>query len=88
MPRPTHDEIVAKVIALAAEEAGVQPAAVALESRFFEDLNYDSLGMVELTMNLEEAFELAISDEDADGVKTVGQVVELIETHCGRVAAS
>jgi len=44
--------------------------------------------MVELTMNLEEAFELTISDEDADGVKTVGQVVELIETHFEKVAAS
>ena len=49
------------------------------EASFLEDLGADSLDIVELVMALEEEYELEISDEDAEGIKTVQDVVSYIE---------
>ena len=49
------------------------------ESRFIEDLNADSLDVVELVMALEEKFSIEIPDEDAEKIKTVNDVVTYIE---------
>ena len=51
------------------------------EASFLEDLGADSLDIVELVMALEEEYELEISDEDAEGIKTVQDVVSYIEGH-------
>lgn len=45
----------------------------------FEELALDSLDVVQMVMAIEEAFEIEIADEDVDGIKTVGQLVEYIE---------
>ena len=58
---------------------GVEPDKVTQEARFREDLEADSLDLVELIMEFEEQFGGTISDEDAQQIRTVGQVVDYIE---------
>ncbi|MNJ05850.1 Acyl carrier protein [compost metagenome] len=52
-----------------------------LEASFKDDLGADSLDVVELVMELEDEFDMEISDEDAEKIATVGQVVEYIKSH-------
>ena len=54
---------------------------VTLEARLADDLEADSLAAVELSMALEEAFGVSISDEDLPTLKTVGDVVKYLEDH-------
>ncbi len=61
------------------EQLGVNEDEVTPEASFLEDLGADSLDIVELVMALEEEYELEISDEDAEGIKTVQDVVSYIE---------
>ncbi|OGO69871.1 MAG: acyl carrier protein [Chloroflexi bacterium RBG_19FT_COMBO_62_14] len=63
------------------ELLGVDGAKVAPEARFREDLEADSLDLVELIMAFEEKFGGEISDEDAQKITTVGDVVGYIDTH-------
>jgi acyl carrier protein len=58
---------------------GVDPEQVALEARFREDLEADSLDLVELIMAFEEEFGGEISDEDAQTITTVGEAVAYVE---------
>ncbi len=58
---------------------GVEPDKVTQEARFREDLEADSLDLVELIMEFEEQFGGTISDEDAQQIRTVGQAVGYIE---------
>lgn len=60
---------------------GVVPDSVTPEARFREDLEADSLDLVELIMAFEEEFGGAISDEEAQQITTVGQVVKYIDEH-------
>jgi acyl carrier protein len=64
---------------------GVDPDQVVLEARFREDLEADSLDLVELIMAFEEEFEGEISDEEAQKITTVGEAVKYIsETMTGK----
>ncbi len=70
---------------IAADKLSVEPDDIQLESSFTEDLEADSLDVVELIMALEEEFggddtPLEISDEDAEGLNTVQDVVEYLGT--------
>ena len=58
---------------------GVDPDSVTVEARYREDLEADSLDLVELIMAFEEEFDGKISDEEAQQIKTVGQTVEYVE---------
>jgi acyl carrier protein len=58
---------------------GVEPEKVTPDADFRQDLGADSLDLVELIMEFEERFGGTISDEDAQRIKTVGQVVDYIE---------
>jgi acyl carrier protein len=60
---------------------GVDASKVTFEARFREDLEADSLDLVELIMAFEEEFGGEISDEDAQKITTVGQAVEYLEAH-------
>jgi len=63
------------------EQLGVDEADVKPEASFVDDLNADSLDLVELIMSLEEEFAVEISDEDAEKIKSVGDAQEYIEEH-------
>lgn len=63
------------------ELLGVDEDEVNLEARFREDLEADSLDLVELIMAFEEEFEGEISDEEAQRITTVGEAVTYINTH-------
>jgi len=60
---------------------GVEPDQVTPDARFREDLEADSLDLVELIMAFEEEFGGTISDDDAQQIKTVGQAVEYVKQH-------
>lgn len=62
---------------------GVEESRVTPDARFRDDLEADSLDLVELIMQFEEEFGGEISDEDAQTIETVGQAVDYIRTHMG-----
>ena len=63
------------------EQLGVEESEVVPSASFVEDLNADSLDLVELIMSLEEEFKLQISDEDAEKITTVQEADDYIEEH-------
>jgi acyl carrier protein len=73
-----RDEALTVIREVAVEVLGVQPDAVVESARFAEDLDADSLDLVELVMGLEERFDVAIPEEDLEGVATVGNAVDLV----------
>jgi transcription antitermination protein NusB len=78
MSAMSKEEILAKLKPVVAEQLGVDESDVKEDASFTEDLNADSLDLVELIMSLEEQFQLQISDEDAEKITTVGEAVEYI----------
>lgn len=70
----------ARVKGLISEQLGVDESEMTKETSF-EELNADSLDIVELVMAIEEEFKLEISDEEVEKIKTVGDVLRYIETH-------
>ncbi|NGX55988.1 MAG: Acyl carrier protein [Candidatus Anoxychlamydiales bacterium] len=67
------------VIDIIVEQLGVDAADVSREKSFVEDLNADSLDLTELIMTFEERFGFEISEEDAEKLKTVNDVITYIE---------
>jgi acyl carrier protein len=72
----TVHERLTKIIA---DQLGVDESEVVPSASFVEDLNADSLDLVELIMSLEEEFKLQISDEDAEKITTVQEAEDYIE---------
>ena len=70
-----------KVKEIIVEQLGVDEASISKETSFVDDLGADSLDVVELVMALEEEFDLEFSEDDADTIKTVGDVVEYIKAN-------
>ena len=81
MSTMSRDEILTQLKPVVAEQLGVDESEVREDASFTEDLNADSLDLVELIMSLEEKFGLQISDEDAEKLTTVGEAVEFISEH-------
>jgi acyl carrier protein len=71
-------DVFEKVKALVAEQLSVEADEINLETTF-EDLNADSLDVVELVMALEEEFDIEIPDEDAEKIRSIGAAVEYIK---------
>jgi acyl carrier protein len=80
MERSEIEERVRKVLA---EQLAVDEAQVVADARFAEDLNADSLDLVEAVLALEEEWSIEIPEEEMDGVKTVGQAVDLVASKLG-----
>jgi len=76
-------EIEARVRKVLAEQLAVDEAQVVPDARFAEDLNADSLDLVEAVLALEEEWSIDIPEEEMEGVKTVGQAVALVEQKLG-----
>ena len=73
-----RDEALAALREVAVEVLSVDADAVTEDARFKEDLDADSLDLVELVMGLEERFDISVPEEDLEGVATVGQAVDLV----------
>ena len=63
------------------EQLGVEDDQMTPDASFVDDLNADSLDLVELIMSLEEEFGAEISDEDAEKIRTVQDAVDYVEEH-------
>ncbi len=68
-----------KVIGVVVDQLGVDEADVTMDASFIDDLDADSLDIVELIMALEEEFDLEIPDQDAEKISTVGDAVNYIK---------
>jgi len=76
-------EIEARVRKVLAEQLAVDESQVVPDARFAEDLNADSLDLVEAVLALEEEWSIDIPEEEMEGVKTVGQAVSLVQQKLG-----
>lgn len=74
-------DIFEKVKEITVDQLGADEDAVTMEASFIDDLEADSLDIVELMMALEEEFDVEIPDEDAEKISTVGDAVEYIKAH-------
>jgi acyl carrier protein len=72
-------EMEARLKKIVAEQLGVDESKIVPTARFTEDLNADSLDLVEMIMELEEAFGVEIPDEDAEKIVTVQDALNYIE---------
>ncbi len=68
-----------KLKSLIIDQMGVPESSITLDASFEEDLGADSLDTFELIMGLEEAFDIEIPEEDLEGMKTVGDVVNYLQ---------
>ncbi len=75
----SQEAILEKVCSIVSEQLSVDAGEVKSDSNFQNDLGADSLDTVELVMALEEAFDIEIPDEAAEGITTVGDAVKYIE---------
>ena len=75
----TRDEITAGLSEILEEVAGVNPGDVAEDKSFTDDLDVDSLSMVEVVVAAEEKFGVSIPDDEVKNLKTVGDAVAFIE---------
>mgnify|MGYP000524031257 CR=1 FL=1 len=72
-------DIKSRVVSIIIDKLGVEEAEVTTEASFTNDLGADSLDTVELIMEFEKEFNIAIPDDQAENIQTVGQAVEYIE---------
>ena len=84
MPARIHAaEVTVAVTTIVCNQLDVEKEKVKPEASFINDLGADSLDIVELVMELEEAFEMSIPDEDAEKIRTVGEAVGYIKKNAG-----
>jgi acyl carrier protein len=78
---PNAQHIKDRLKKIIVDQLGVDESEVVSSASFVEDLNADSLDLVELIMSLEEEFKVQISDEDAEKITTVQEAEDYIEEH-------
>jgi acyl carrier protein len=74
----TREQIEQKLIELAAEKAGVPAVDITPATHFVNDLEFDSLDVVEYAMDVEDHFHLNVPDDKADELATVGEVIDFV----------
>ena len=75
------DDVVQKVQDLIAESLGVKRSEVVGSASFIDDLNADSLDIVELVMTIEKEFDIEIPDDQAERIRTVQDAIDYIRAH-------
>ena len=75
--------ILSKVKEIISEQFNVEEDSIHLDTSFRDDLNADSLDLVELIMGLEDEFDLQIEDNEVDSIKTIGDAGEFIKNELG-----
>lgn len=73
-----RSEIEAKMTTLLVEELGLERDKITMDAKFEEDLEVDSLGVVELLMALEDNFDVKIPDDEAEKITTVSEAVDVV----------
>ncbi|MCC3357504.1 acyl carrier protein [Bacillus sp. REN16] len=73
-------DVLERVTKIVIDRLGVEESAVNLEASFKDDLGADSLDVVELVMELEDEFDMEISDDEAEKISTVGDAVNYIKS--------
>lgn len=71
-----RDALSDRVVKLAADQAAISTEQVSLDSRFIDDLGFDSLDVVEFMMEIEDAFNVSVPEEAGDRILTVRQAVD------------
>ena len=74
----TREEVLQLIRAHLSEELGIDAVAIEEESRFKEDLEADSLDLVELVVELEDRYGIRMGEDQAERIKTVGQAVDFV----------
>jgi acyl carrier protein len=74
------NEVFEKVKSLFIEDLGIDESKISMESKLEEDLEIDSLGIVEVVMAFEDEFDIEIDDEELADIKTVGEAVNLLHS--------
>jgi len=74
----SREEILATLRDLAAEVLGADPSSITEDARLAEDLDADSLDLVEMVMALEDHYGIEIPEDDLEGVTTVGQTIDVV----------
>ena len=74
-------ELVERLKKIVAEQLGVDESKIVPAARFTDDLNADSLDLVEMIMSLEEEFGVEIPDEDAEKILSVQNAIDYIDAH-------
>ena len=77
----SSDHVFESVQKILVEQLGVDEDLVTMESNFIDDLNADSLDIVELVMAMEQEFSISIPDEEAERIKSVGDAVDFIKAN-------
>jgi acyl carrier protein len=77
----SRQEVLQLVRAHLADELGIQASEIEEGTRFKEDLDADSLDLVELVMELEDRYGIRISEEEAERIKTIGQTIDFVLAH-------
>jgi acyl carrier protein len=81
MTSASREDVLALVRSHLSDELGIEMTAIEEGTRFKEDLEADSLDLVELVMELEDRYGIRISEEEAERIKTVGQAVDFVLAH-------
>jgi acyl carrier protein len=76
-------DVEAKLVDLLVDELGLDRDKITMGARFEEDLDVDSLGVVELLMALEDNFGVKIPDDEAESIGTVGEAVDVVLAKLG-----
>lgn len=74
-----RNEVTERLNGVLVSELGLDAAKIKDDSHFEEDLDVDSLGVVELLMALEDEFDVKIPDDEAESIMTVGQAIDLVQ---------